>query len=116
MSAVLVQELSTNPTQSRPRWRHVPQTRGPVARPHHPVAPAGRPTTVVAPMVRTRPSVGVELGHGLQLTRRGLAIAVALFIGVATAAAITVVTAFLSVSNDPVVPPTAALAGIVAAP
>jgi len=116
MSAVLVQELVTDPAQTRPRWRHVPHTRGPVARPYHPVAPARRPATVVAPIVRSRPSVGAEIGRGLQLTRRGLCLAVTLFLGVVVAAVVTVVTAFLSVSNAPVAPPAPAVAGIVAAP
>jgi hypothetical protein len=114
MSAVLVQELVANPTQTRPRWRHVPQTRGPVARPYHPLAPAGRPAMVLAPIVRSGPSVGVEIGQGLQLTRRGLSMAVTLFLAVVVAAVATVVTAFLSVSNDPMTPPAPALAGSLA--
>jgi len=37
-----------------------------------------------------------------QLTRRGLKVAMALFLGMLTLATVTLVTAFFTVSNDPV--------------
>lgn len=111
MSAVLVEELVGAPATTRPRWRHVPQVRGPIARPSHPGAPGGRPATAAAPLVRSRAfekpapePIAIALGQGLQLTRRGLAVAVTLFLGVVAAGVLTLVGGFLAVSNAPVVP------------
>lgn len=54
-----------------------------------------------APLVRAAAPARVVVGEGLTLTRRGLAVAVTLFLGVAAAAALTLVTAFFGVSNEP---------------
>lgn len=111
MSAVLVEEMVITPTTTRPRWRHVPQTRGPVARPNHPGSPGGRPVAPVAPWVRARARasapMAAAMGGGLQLTRRGLAVVMTLFLGVVTAGVLTLVGGFLAVSNAPAVPPAA---------
>lgn len=112
MSAVLVEELAGTPVATRPRWRHVPQVRGPLARPSHPGAPGGRPAVAAGPLVRGRVSepkpapepIAIALAEGLQLTRRGLAVAVTLFLGVVAAGVLTLVAGFLAVSNAPVVP------------
>ena len=101
MTATLTQQQVNTPVTSRPRWRHVPQVRGPIARPSHPGAPGGRPTAGAAPLVRThRPPVVAQ--PTWQLTRRGLKVAMALFLGMLTLATVTLVTAFFTVSNDPV--------------
>ena len=93
MSALVVDEAVTTRSSSiqssptRPRWRHVPQTRGPIARPHHPVAPGGRPVIATAPLVRVRtPAPSVVAQPGLQLTRRGLAVVMGVFLGMVAAA------------------------------
>ena len=101
MSTLAIAEVATRPTVTRPRWQHVPSTRGPVARPHHPGAPGGRPAVLPAPLVRAAAPARVVVGEGLTLTRRGLAVAVTLFLGVAAAAALTLVTSFFGVSNEP---------------
>lgn len=112
MSAVLMEELVEAPALTRPRWRHVPQVRGPIARPNHPGVPGGRPAVAGAPLVRARTPrvapepIAIAVGQGLQLTRRGLAVAVTLFLGVVTAAALTLVVGFLSIPNAPAVPQT----------
>ncbi|MFT3831801.1 MAG: hypothetical protein QM711_00555 [Micropruina sp.] len=107
MSAMLVEEMVVASPSVRPRWRHVPQTRGPVARPSHPASPVGRPAVAAAPpLVRARVSAPVEirLGQGLQLTRRGLAVVMAVFLGAVAAGVLTLLGGFLAVSNDPGVP------------
>lgn len=106
MSAVLVEEMVITPTTTRPRWRHVPQARGPVARPNHPGAPGGRPLTAAAPLVRARVSapVAIAVGQGLQLTRRGLALVMTVFLGAVAAGVVTLVAGFLAVPNEPAVP------------
>lgn len=111
MSAMLVDEaIATQVTTTRPRWRHVQQTRGPVARPSNPVAPGGRPAATMVPLVRARVAAPVVVQQGLQLTRRGLAVVMGLFLGVVAVAAVTLVVAFFSVSNDPRVPAPASVA------
>ncbi len=109
MSALTIDEtVGSRLTPTRPKWHHVPQTRGPLARPTHPGAPGGRPVTSSGPWVRTRPVVWQPaVQHGLQLTRRGLALAVGLFLGMVAAATITLVVGFFSVSNAPVTTPSA---------
>ena len=106
MSAVLVEEMVITPTTTRPRWRHVPQTRGPVARPNHPGTPGGRPVMAAAPLVRARASapVAIAVGQGLQLTRRGLAVVIAVFLGAVAAGVVTLVAGFLAIPNVPAVP------------
>lgn len=107
MSATLVEEMVVAVPSVRPRWRHVPQQRGPVARPSHPASPAGRPAVAAAPpLVRARVSAPVEiaLGQGLQLTRRGLAVVMTVFLGVVAAGVLTLLGGFLAISNDPSVP------------
>ncbi|MFT4218761.1 MAG: hypothetical protein QM619_16490 [Micropruina sp.] len=110
MSLVLVEEMTIAPAAARPRWRHVPQARGPIARPNHPATPGGRPTVAVAPAVRAQQPapVAVAVGQGLQLTRRGLAVVMTVFLGAVAAGVLTLVAGFLAVSNEPVVPPVAA--------
>lgn len=104
MSAMLVDEAMTTQVTTRPRWRHVPQTRGPVARPSNPGAPGGRPAVKAVPLVRARMSAPAVAAQSLQLTRRGLVVVMGLFLGVVAVAAVTLVVAFFSVSNDPRVP------------
>ncbi|MFT3861319.1 hypothetical protein [Micropruina sp.] len=55
-----------------------------------------------APLVRVVRSAAPVAGRGLQLTRRGLVVVMALFLTTVAAATITAVGAFLSVSNSPV--------------
>ncbi|MFT4295494.1 MAG: hypothetical protein QM582_08785 [Micropruina sp.] len=106
MSAVLVEETMVTPTVTRPRWRHVAQTRGPIARPNHPATPGGRPAVAVAPLVRAQAPapVPVVVGQGLQLTRRGLAVVMTVFLGAVAAGVLTLVAGFLAVPNEPAVP------------
>jgi hypothetical protein len=106
MSAVLVEEMAITPAATRPRWRHVPQSRGPIARPNHPGAPGGRPVGAAAPLVRARvpAPVVIAVGHGLQLTRRGLAVVVSVFLGAVAAGVLTLAAGFLAISNEPVAP------------
>lgn len=99
--------LPTRPEQApgRPRWHHVPrapQGRGPVARQSHPAAPGGRPVQLVPPQVRTRTQPVTD--SSWQLTRRGLALAMTVFLGSVAAATITLVGAFFSVPNEPAQP------------
>ena len=107
MSAMLVETARTDePATARvstpPRWRHVPQTRGPVARPAHPAGPGGRPSAPpAAPLVRVARRVAAPIAQGVQLTRRGPIVVMGLFLGVVAAATITAVAAFVSVSNAP---------------
>jgi hypothetical protein len=108
MSAMLIEtvrddELAAPRVGSAPRWRHVPQTRGPVARPMHPAAPGGRPSAApAAPLVRVARPVAAPASQGWQLTRRGLAVVMTLFLGMVAAATITAVAAFVTISNEPV--------------
>ncbi len=111
MSAMLVEQQVTTPVTSRPRWRHVPQARGPVARPSHPGAPGGRPMNIVMPLVHVRPASAV-VQPTWQLTRRGLKAVMALFLGMVALATITLIGAFFTVSNDPFQPATGAAAVI----
>ena len=105
MSAMLVDEaLTTTQVTTRPRWRHVPTTRGPVARPSNPVAPGGRPSVGAVPLVRACSAAPVVAHQNLQLTRRGLAVVMGLFLGVVAVAAVTLVVAFFSVPNEARVP------------
>ncbi len=112
MSAVLVEEMVITPTTARPRWRHVPQGRGPIARPSHPGTPGGRPAAATAPLVRARVAepVAIAVGQGLQLTRRGLAVVMTVFLGAVAAGVLTLVAGFLAVPNEPAGPPVAAAA------
>ncbi|MBK8446392.1 MAG: hypothetical protein IPL41_06830 [Micropruina sp.] len=121
MSALVVDEAVTTRSSSiqssptRPRWRHVPQTRGPIARPHHPVAPGGRPVIATAPLVRVRtPAPSVVAQPGLQLTRRGLAVVMGVFLGMVAAATVTLVVGFFSVSDLPVTPAPVSVTSVVA--
>ncbi len=102
MSAVVVEEMVITPTTARPRWRHVPQTRAPIARPNHPGAPGGRPAGGVAPLVRARVSEpgAIAVGQGLQLTRRGLAVVMTVFLGAVAAGVFTLVAGFMAVPNE----------------
>lgn len=108
MSAVLVDEMVNTavptPVTTRPRWRHVPQPRGPIARPQHPATSGGRPLGPAAPLVRRVVAAEpiVEVAPGWQLTRRGLAVAMAVFLTVVAAGLVTLVAGFLAVSNAPV--------------
>lgn len=111
MSAMLVEQQVTTPVTSRPRWRHVPQPRGPIARQNHPGSPGGRPLSAPVPMIRTY-SVQAVAQPTWQLTRRGLKVAIALFVGVFALATITLVGAFFSVSNDPIQPSNGPIAAI----
>ncbi len=111
MSAVVVEEMVITPTTARPRWRHVPQRRGPIARPSHPATPVGRPAAPIAPLVRARVSapVAIAVGHGLQLTRRGLAVVMTVFLGAVAAGVFTLVAGFIAVPNEAAVPPAPAM-------
>ena len=93
MSAMLVDEAMTTQVTTRPRWRHVPQTRGPVARPSNPGAPGGRPAVKAVPLVRARMSAPAVAAQSLQLTRRGLVAVMGLFLGVVAVAALEPVAA-----------------------
>lgn len=106
MSAALVEEMVITPTTARPRWRHVPQRRGPIARPNHPGTPAGKPSAAIAPVLRARVSepVAIAVGHGLQLTRRGLAVVMTVFLGAVAAGVLTLVAGFMAVPNEAAVP------------
>ena len=104
MSAMLIEQQVSTPVTTRPRWRHVPQPLGPIARPlSHPGAPGGRPMMAPVPLVRTYAAAPVN-GSTWQLTRRGLKVAVALFLGTVALATLTLIGAFFGVSNDPVQP------------
>jgi hypothetical protein len=111
MSAMLVEQQVTTPVTSRPRWRHVPQPRGPIARQNHPGSPGGRPVSAPVPMIRTCAAPAV-VQPTWQLTRRGLKAAIALFVGMFALATITLAGAFFSVSNDPIEPSTGPFAAI----
>jgi hypothetical protein len=108
MSTLTVEDLlltgvATPAVTRARRWRHVSKPRGPIARPMHPIAPGGRPLGVGAPRVAAQPRVAVAEGS-LQLTRRGLAVVVGLFLTVCVVAMVVLVAGFLAVPNDPVVP------------
>lgn len=104
MSAMLIEQQVSTPVTTRPRWRHVPQPLGPIARPlNRPGAPGGRPTMAPVPLVRAHPAEPM-IESTWQLTRRGLKVAVALFLGTVALATLTLIGAFFGVSNDPVQP------------
>ena len=109
MSALLIDDLViTAPTRPQPaRWRHV--ERGPQARPQRAGSPGGRPEGVTAPQLRSAPATrpGVRpsarpASDAWQLTDRGIAVAVLLFLSVVAVSAVVLVGAFLSVSDAPV--------------
>lgn len=109
MSALLVDDLVVPvPTRPQPsRWRHV--RRGPQARPERAGQPGGRPEGVVAPQlgsaaVRTpvARASATTLSGSWQLTDRGIAAVVILFLAVVAVSAAVLVGAFLSVSDAPV--------------
>ncbi|MCW3157866.1 hypothetical protein [Micropruina sonneratiae] len=118
MSAMLVDETvqtaAVNPATTRPRWRHVPRQRGPIARPQHPATSGSRPLGPAAPLIRrATPAAAepvVEVAPGWRLTRRGLAVVMAVFLSVVAAGVVTLVAGFLAVSNEPVQAPAAAVA------
>lgn len=118
MSALLVDDLVvTVPGRPQPgRWRHVDS--GPQARPRVVVLPGGRPEGVAAPQVRPAPRThstrpAATASDSWQLTDRGIAVAVVLFLAVVAVAAVVLVGAFLSVSDAPI--PTAPQAPVAAA-
>lgn len=115
MSALLVDDLVVAaPTRPQPsRWRHV--ERAPQARPQSPRRPGGRPDGVAAPQLRQAPvrPVVMPARDSWQLTDRGLAVVMVLFLTVVVVAAVVLVGAFFSVSDAPI--PTAATAGVSAA-
>lgn len=113
MSALLIEQAPVTPAPTRPRWRHVPQTRGPVARPSHPSAPGGRPTVTAAPLVRAAAPIAVT-SAGWTLTRRGLIMVMALFLTVVAAATVTLIGAFLAVPDVPAPPASSTSIGAVA--
>lgn len=121
MSALVVDEAVTTRSSTvqsspvRPRWRHVPQTRGPLARPRHPEAPGRRPLITPVPLHPTRPLAPSAVAPaGLQLTRRGLALVIGVFLGMVAAATVTLVVGFFSVSNAPLTPAPVSATSVVA--
>ena len=108
MSALLVEDLvGETPAHSLVgSWRHM--ERGAQGRPQLVALPGGDLGAVAAPGLRSgavapvaeRPSVAVG-SDSWQLTDRGIAVAVVLFLAVVVAAAVVMVGAFLSVSNAP---------------
>lgn len=99
----LVVRVPTGPQSTR--WRHVES--GPQSRPQLVGLPGGRPQGVAAPRLRPA-SVSRPLPRptatrdSWQLTDRGIAVVVVLFLTVVAVAAVVLVGAFLSVSDAPV--------------
>lgn len=92
-------------TRRRPRNQ---QLRGPVARPLQVPAPVRRPVQPLAPalaapvQLRQRRVAAQSSTAGLQLTQRGLAVVLGLFLTLFVASVVVIVTQFLAVSNAPI--------------
>ena len=108
MSALLVDEMVVQaPSRQQPRrWRHV--NRGPEGRPNLVALPGGRPAGVAAPELRSarvapapRTTQAAAVAP-LQLTDRGIAVIVVLFLALVATAVVVLVSGFLAVSNDPI--------------
>lgn len=97
MSAVMIDELVS--PQAPARWPHVarPSVRRANLVPVQPAPPLVRTRPVVTPAATAQPE------PVLTLTPRGIAVVLALMVTLCLTAAVVVVSAFLRVSNDPVV-------------
>lgn len=103
MSALLVDDLAiTTVGRARPqRWQHVRHSAPAAAVVQLPLPEAPAVAVPERSAAATLP-VGVSLGSW-QLTARGLAVLMGLFVAVVAVAAIVLVGGFLAVSNAPIV-------------
>lgn len=101
MSALLVDDLViTTARHPQPRrWRHVRGSGSDAQVVQFPLAPEA-PVEAGRSAAATRP-IGISLGSW-QLTARGLAVLMGLFVTVVAIAAIVLVGGFLAVSNAPI--------------
>lgn len=105
MSALMIDELASTDR----RWVHVPAPRvrrgagrSPSARPESRSLPAGRPVGVGAPQLPQAPALtGGARSTSLRLTRRGVAVVMALFAVVMVWSMMVLVGGFLAVDDAP---------------
>lgn len=111
MSALLVDDLViAAPSRKRSQWQHVRPTAHlarvvqlPIVEESlqlAPVAPVVEPVGAPRPRSATAP-IGISVGDW-QLTARGLAAVMALFLGVVAVAAVVLISSFFAVSNEPI--------------